>query len=145
MKNSILGGILGKLFFLISLSLGLMAHADCSKEEAIKAEAGAAQLKDWHEVYEAFKNYSHCDDGAIAEGYSESVSQLLANNWDQLAFLEAAIKKDKKFEGFVLKHIDQTIAKENNEKIIENASKKCSKKSKDICKKITSVAKKNKF
>lgn len=115
--------------------------ATCSQNEAMQAEVNAPILKNWNEIYDSFIKYSHCDDGAIAEGYSESVSQVLANHWDQLNKLEKLIKKNKKFGTFVLKHIDQTIADEARLKIIDNALKQCPSKSKVLCKEISSSAK----
>ena len=115
--------------------------AECTKEEAIQAETNASTLKNWEEVHAAFKKFAHCDDGAIAEGYSESVSQLLASHWDQLGRLEKILKSDHNFEAFVIKHIDQTITKENAAKIVDNARSHCPKKSKALCKKIESAAK----
>ncbi len=115
--------------------------AECTKDEAIQAETAAATLRSWNEIHSAFKKFSHCDDGAIAEGYSESVSQMLANHWDQLSSLEKQIKTDQKFEDFIIRHINQTIAKENAIKIVENAHKRCPKRSKKLCKKIETAAK----
>ncbi len=129
------------LLFIIFLSVGTHVRAECSKEDAIQAEAKAAQLKDWNEVYSSYKKYSHCDDGAIAEGYSESISQLLAKKWDQLESLEKTIKKDKKFKDFVIKHIDQTIAEDARVDILSNTTNRCPSKSKDLCKKILAAAK----
>jgi hypothetical protein len=53
----------------------------CSLEDAKKAERDASTLKNWDEIYKASKKIAHCDDGDIAEGYSESVTRLLANDW----------------------------------------------------------------
>lgn len=123
------------------LSVGAIARAECSKEEAMQAEATASQLKDWNEVYDSYRKYSHCDDGAIAEGYSESISQLLATKWDLLNSFEKVAKKDKKFKDFVIKHIDQTMDEEARVKILDNATKHCPSKSNILCKRISGAAK----
>jgi hypothetical protein len=52
----------------------------CSQEEAIQAETEASTLKDWTAVYISFKRFSHCDDAAISEGYSDAVGRLLAKD-----------------------------------------------------------------
>lgn len=115
--------------------------ASCSQSEAVQAEANAAILKNWNDIFDSFRKYSHCDDGAIAEGYSESVSQMLANHWDQIDKLEKLIKKNTKFGDFVIRHIDQTIADDARLKIVDNALKRCPSKSKVLCKKISFSAK----
>ncbi len=132
------------LLLITFLSVSTYVQAECSKDDAMQAEAKAAQLKDWNDVYESYKRYSHCDDGAIAEGSSESVSQLLGKKWDQLSNLEKIIKKDKKFKDFVIKHVDQTIADDVRVEILNNTSKHCPSKSTALCRKISSAAKKNK-
>jgi len=122
------------------LSVHSVYRAECSKEEAIQAETIASTLKNWEEVHAAFKKFAHCDDGAIAEGYSESISQLLANHWNQLGDLKKLLKTDRSFEAFILTHIDQTITKENTAKIVKNAKSNCPKRSLSLCKKIESAA-----
>ena len=41
----------------------------CSREEAIQAEATASLLATWSDILGSFRKFGHCDDGAIAEGY----------------------------------------------------------------------------
>ncbi|HEV7817019.1 MAG TPA: hypothetical protein VGP06_18215, partial [Janthinobacterium sp.] len=53
----------------------------CTREEAIQAETEASSLKDWDAVYRSFKRFSHCDDAAIGEGYSDVVGRLLTTDW----------------------------------------------------------------
>jgi len=36
-------------------------------EETIRAEDQAPSLKSWNEPYEAYRNFSHCDDGVVSE------------------------------------------------------------------------------
>ncbi len=112
----------------------------CSKIESIQAEVQASTLRTWNEIHISFTRYSFCDDGAIAEGYSESISQMLANHWDQLNELDIHVKKDAKFYDFIIKHIDQTISDDVRSKILENAQKRCQPKYLFLCKKITSRA-----
>jgi hypothetical protein len=106
---------------------------DCTKAEAMSAEAKAAYLKSWAEVYDAYKRYAHCDDGAIAEGFSESVTVLLAKHWAQLPELVIRVNGDKDFRAFVVKHINES-ADVNNLKLIDtNARTRCPEQSKSFC------------
>lgn len=129
------------IYIFLTLSSSNFVWASCSQNEAMQAESSASLLKSWNEIYDSFIKYAHCDDGAIGEGYSESISQILANHWDQLKILEKLIQKNKNFGTFVLKHIDQSIAEDTRLKILNNALKRCPSKSKVLCKKITSSAK----
>ncbi len=116
--------------------ISVSGWAECTKDEARQAETVAATLRSWADIYSSYKKFSHCDDGAIAEGYSESVTQMLANHWNQIGDLRNQISKDEKFEKFILKHLDETISTDNSVKISKNVKNYCPKGSKALCKKI---------
>jgi hypothetical protein len=97
----------------------------CSTTEAQRADAEADTLRSWDALYQSFKRYAHCDDGGIAEGYSESVARILVDHWDTLSELAALSKQDNKFLRFVLKHVDATLNLSDVEKIRANANSKC--------------------
>jgi hypothetical protein len=56
---------------------GAWAKERCSLDQEIAAESSAGTLRNWAEVYSSFERFGHCDDGAIADGYSESISKIL--------------------------------------------------------------------
>ena len=68
--------------------------------------AEADTLKTWQMIYDSFRRYRQCDDGALAEGYSESIVTTLANRWDQLPS-QALIAHDRSFRYFVFRHIER--------------------------------------
>ena len=84
--------------------LPLSAAAECTKQEAIAAETTSSTIRSWKELEANFHKYGHCDDGAIAEGYSETVSFLMESKWPD--FLTYKMKKP--FFDFVKKHVDET-------------------------------------
>ena len=53
-----------------------------------------------------FSIYEHCDDGAIAEGFSESVSRLLVEDWRNVDYLFASPHSSAKFRAFVVKPVN---------------------------------------
>lgn len=136
-----------KLVFLIlsQLSIASQSFADCSAAKSAEAEKTASSLKSWDEVYNSYSKYLPCDDGAIGAGYSESISQLLANEWSHIDKLGKLTKNDNKFEKFVIKHIDETTSAEVNRKILKNSTENCPMHLKLLCSKISTEAKKNKF
>ena len=85
----------------------------------------AGTLKTWSQVHAWFKRYKDCDDGSIAEGFTESITVLLAKHWSQLPALAARMEKDADFGSFVLKHIDATADVRNLKRIERNAKSKC--------------------
>jgi hypothetical protein len=60
----------------------------------------------WDALYKSFRSYGHCDDGAVGEGYSDSVARILADRWKSLPRLSSLAAENVAFRRFVLKHID---------------------------------------
>jgi hypothetical protein len=84
-------------------------------------------------LYKSFKSYGQCDDGAIAEGYSESVARILVDHWNTLPDLARLQSKDAEFRRFVLKHIDATLNVSDIRKIRKKASAQCPAGLRHIC------------
>jgi hypothetical protein len=105
----------------------------CTRDEAMQAEDEAVALRDWTAVYRSFKRYAHCDDGAISEGYSDSIARLLTREWKRVGDLERLTASDKSFEQFILHHIDETDLPEELKRISENARMRCPPKATRLC------------
>ncbi len=125
MKHAIL------LVFLFSMYIS--AQADCSAVQAKNAEYSVDYLKTWQAVYDSFKKYPGCDDGAIAEGYSDAVVKLLANHWNKFANMQKLISKDPQFNAFILMHIDATTDWDDLKAVILHASHECPKGARSLC------------
>jgi len=69
--------------------------------------------------------FRQCDDGAIAEGYRESVARILVDRWKTPQELASLTKNDKPVLSFVLKHIDATLNPDDLKKIYFNAGNLC--------------------
>jgi hypothetical protein len=117
--------------FILILFLMADAVADdartrkCTEAEATQAEKEADSLSDWDQVYRSFQNFSQCDDGAIAEGYSDSVTKLLGDDWKSFNWLLALTNRNGKFKEIVLKHIDESVPADRLAKIANNARSDC--------------------
>lgn len=135
------------LLSLLSIFLATSAFGEvsrvCTENEAGKAEVVAGKARNWDELYKSYKLYRHCDDGAIGEGFSESVTLILSESWSQIVRLKKLIQKDDGFEAFVLKHIDETVPEERLELLVKLAANKCPPSAKTLCKKIRSAASHN--
>jgi hypothetical protein len=77
-------------------------------------------LKTWQQVYDSFKRYSACDDGVIAEGYSDAVVKILAHKWSEVPQLSILIAHDEQFRNFVLRHTDATTDENDLEHVAAN-------------------------
>jgi hypothetical protein len=105
----------------------------CTEADAEAAETVAATAVSWGQLHQQFWRYAHCDDGAIAEGFSESVTVLLAKHWDDLEELGMIVTSDSAFRKFVIRHIDETVAEERLKLIAENADNQCPRYLKKLC------------
>lgn len=110
---------------------------ECTAGEAKQARTEAEQLKDWKSIYHSYKQFSQCDNGDIAEEYSDSVTHQLADNWKNLDTLLEITASDKEFEDFVMRHIDETMSEEEASRVINNARQHCPPKAAWLCKSIT--------
>jgi hypothetical protein len=123
------------------LIAGLVGSAEattqkvCTETEAKEAQKEADQLSDWDSVYRSFKRFAHCDEGGIAEAYSDSVGRLLARDWKHLnAFVR--LTSDQGFEEFVIRHIDETMSEDEAALVINNARLHCPPGAKRLCRSI---------
>jgi hypothetical protein len=69
----VLSASLSFLFFVPGFSAAAKTNRPCTRADAQKAEAEAERLETRSAVYLSFTRYAGCDDGAIAEGYSDLV------------------------------------------------------------------------
>jgi hypothetical protein len=105
----------------------------CTPEAAEEADNSLDGLNDWHRVYESFKRYAHCDDGAIAQGYSDKIAHLLADRWVSVEELFHLWRAHPRFGRFVLSHLDELMSPDQAKTIAENARRRCPPDSKKYC------------
>jgi len=105
----------------------------CTNAEAERAEMQADTSSTWDALYKSYKAYHHCDDGAIAEGYSESVTRMLARQWSTLPQLLPLAQEDAAFGAFVIRHVDATADLDNLKTIVRNAKMRCPSNSIALC------------
>lgn len=125
---------------LILANLGLWASQNpkpCTRREAIRADKEASSLRSWTELYSSYKSFAQCDDGGIGEGYSDSVARLLSDHWNSTNQLNRLVSRDKDFERFVLRHIDELMSPAQAKNIRDNAEARCPSNAKRLCKRIT--------
>lgn len=97
----------------------------CTPAQARKAEDVAGKASSWTGLHDAFKKFGHCDDGAIAEGFSDSTVSILAGQWNTLPQLLTLIRKDPLFGQFVLRHVDATADANQLMEITIQAKQNC--------------------
>jgi hypothetical protein len=105
----------------------------CTRAQAIQAETEASTLKTWAKVFTSYQRYKQCDDGAIAEGYSGSVADLLAGHWDRIGELVRLSASHPGFEHFVINHVDVTMSMDQYKVIRKRAKYSCPATARQLC------------
>jgi hypothetical protein len=113
----------------------------CSQEDAIAADKDIDQLKSWSALHRAFRLYRQCDDGGIAEGYSDAVAILLTEHWPEVTALSKLVQTNPEFERFVLLHVDSLMSPEQGKMIIDNARDRCPAGAEKLCRQLEAKAK----
>jgi hypothetical protein len=113
---------------------------ECSIKYQKLAETAVGSLPSWTAVNTAYQRFGHCDDGSIGEGFSESITNLLSDNWGNLKPLISFAKKDSGFEAFIYKHIDSSVPIYRLRKIQANSENNCPKLQKALCNEIAARA-----
>lgn len=116
----------------------------CPQEDAQLAEAQAATAVSWQQLHEQFARYSQCDDGAIAEGFSDVVTRLLADQWSEVSSLVPILRASPDFRKFILRHIDETAPAKRLEQISEHAERTCPRHMGSMCRQISVAVRKSK-
>jgi hypothetical protein len=117
--------ILSLVLVVFSGYVGYARQFPCTDAEARRALDEAVTLRNWDALYKSYRLYRQCDDGAIGEGYSESVARILVDHWNTLPQLDRLTKKETGFLRFVVRHIDATLNMSDVEKIRNNATMQC--------------------
>lgn len=97
----------------------------CTDDEGRRALDEADTLRSWDALFKSYKTFGDCDDGAIGEGFSESVARILADHWTTLPRFVQLARQDAGFRVFVIAHVDATLNMDDVEKIKEKALAHC--------------------
>ena len=116
------------------------AATPCSKSDEQAAEDRVGRLKTWQSVHSAYKQFAHCDDGSIGQGFSESITLLLDKRWHRVDQLNRLIATDQGLEAFVLRHVDPTVPVERLNSIASNATLRCPRNTTVFCRKLAGRA-----
>ena len=116
--------ILSLIATLFSVQVGHAQKRDCP-DVGQHAFDEAVTLRSWDALYKSYKLHRQCDDGAIGEGYSESVARILSDQWNTLPGLARLASKDSQFRAFVIGHVDATLNMDDVRKIRKNAKTQC--------------------
>lgn len=90
------------MFFFAYRNVSIAGTIDCS---AAKYD-DIAFIDNWQDIHSFYLKYQHCRNEGIVQGFSDAITQLLANDWSSLKQVNAI--DDKEFIRFVIDNIRYT-------------------------------------
>ena len=128
------------LFTFSGRGMHAQSHA-CSAADSEQADKEASKLQTWDSLHHSYNRFvPRCDDGSIAEGYSESVRRLFIDHWEKVGRFANLSADDQGFEKFVLRHVDATIDIRDLKQIKRNATHNCPIGQTNLCRQIILAA-----
>ncbi|MDF3983948.1 hypothetical protein P3W23_18290 [Luteibacter sp. PPL554] len=100
------------------------ARDSCSPTQSNQAVYRLKEArKSWKTLRVHQKIFAACDDGELAEGYSDAVVTLFAQNWSHFGQFVALARDDAAFQRWTMKHIDASASTDDLKKIVEHTSR----------------------
>ncbi len=113
----------------------------CSQADGRSAEDAVDHLNTWSDIHAAFVRYTpQCDDGAVAEGFSDRIVHLLAVNWAALPVLHRLVKNDISFRRFIFRHIDPSTDTDELRAIAKQSTSQCTDSVQKLCAQLNEAA-----
>jgi hypothetical protein len=76
----------------------------------------------WPSLLKHERTFATCDDGALAEGYSDAVVTNFAKRWDQFGLFVTLSTRHPAFRRWSIRHIDASASDEQLKQIMLNAA-----------------------
>lgn len=114
---------LRKMFALHPKKASASAMEHCSPDMSDQAVSSLMEAgKNWSTLLAHQKKFISCDDGELAEDYSEAIVKLFSKQWSQFADFVSISKKSPDFKIWAIDHIDSTTSTDDLRLVEHNAA-----------------------
>jgi hypothetical protein len=112
----------------------------CSKADEAAAAKAVDRIVMWSQLQGTWKDYRHCDTGAIDDAFTDAVMRMLVE-WKKPQALAEAMAQDPAYAAFIVKHLKSPAAKEDRESVYSRAKSDCPADLGAFCEKIAEASK----
>jgi hypothetical protein len=99
------------------------ADKPCAKADAANAEKAIERVNNWGQLYKSWQDFHHCDTGAVAEVYTDSLMRLMVE-WKGINTLAANMQKDADFKSWVHARL-KGAAKDDQDSVYSRVKSSC--------------------
>ncbi len=116
--------------------------ASCTRADQDAIASALPRLTTWSAIHAYVTIYApRCDDGWMAEGYSDVVVKTLASQWARVGDLARLAERDPAFRAFVIRHVDATTDRGDLRAVLANADRRCPRELTELCAALRTAAK----
>jgi hypothetical protein len=135
---------IARIVMLAALAAALPAAAqkECTKADAAAAEKVIDRVVNSANLQRAWKDYRHCDTGAIDEIFTDAILRILVPWKDKDAEQVAIdVQADPEYKKFLHKHLRSDAAKADRSAVYSRAKSNCPPIQDEFCKELIEVVK----
>ena len=121
------------LVLALGAAMPAAAQTECSKAESAAAEKVTGFIVNYGQLTKAYKDYRHCDTGAVEENFTDAILRLLVE-WKNVDTIASELQADPEYKKFIYKHLDSPAAKDDRESIYSRAKNSCPPIQDEFCK-----------
>ena len=127
------------LILMLSAASVLAQDKPCTPAEASTAEKAIDRVVNWDQLYKVYKEFKHCDQGPVAEVYTEAVLRCLVE-WKKVEVLANGMAQDKDYNAWVVRHV-RSATPDDQKSVYARAKMSCPKGLDEWCTGLADISK----
>jgi hypothetical protein len=139
MKNKKSISALAAIALLASIP-ALAADKQCTRADIGNAQRSIDKVVTWAQLRKAYTDFRHCDNGDIADQFTDALLRLVVD-WRGVEEFAAAAQKDPDYMTFLITHLQSPAAKDDRETVYARAKKECPKSLDSFCAQVADATK----